>query len=32
MRLEWQMRYDASSLDKPEEAIMTKELGVPFVA
>lgn len=30
MRLEWQMRYDASSLDKPEEEIMTKELGVPF--
>jgi putative isomerase len=31
MRLEWQMRYDASSLDRLEEAIMTKELGVPFV-
>jgi putative isomerase len=32
MRLEWQLRYDASSLDKPEVAIMTTDLGVPFVA
>jgi hypothetical protein len=30
MRLEWQLRYDASSLDKPEEAIMTREMGLPF--
>jgi len=30
MRLEWQLRYDASSLDKPLEAMMTQELGVPF--
>ena len=32
MRLEWQLRYDASSLDRPFEAIMTQELGVPFEA
>ena len=30
MRLESQLRYDASSLDRPEEAIMTHEMGVPF--
>ncbi len=32
MRLEWQLGYDASSLDKPFEAIIPKELGVPFGA
>ena len=32
MRLEWQLRYDASSLDRPFEAMMTQELGVPFEA
>ena len=30
MRLEWQLRYDASSLDKPSEAIIPQELGIPF--
>jgi len=30
MRLEWQMRYEASGLVKPLEPIMTQELGVPF--
>lgn len=32
MRLEWQLRYDASSLHKPSEAIMPQELGIPFGA
>jgi putative isomerase len=32
MRLEWQLRYDASSLDKPSEAIIPQELGIPFGA
>ena len=30
MRLEWQLKYDASSLDRPSEAIMTQELGILF--
>lgn len=30
MRLEWQVRYDASSLTAPFEAIIPRELGVPF--
>jgi hypothetical protein len=30
MRLEWQLRYDVSSLDRSFEAIRTQELGVPF--
>jgi hypothetical protein len=30
MRLEWQAHYDASSLDKPFEPLITKELGVRF--
>lgn len=30
MRLEWQLRYDASSLDRPFEAIIPQELGIPF--
>jgi mannosylglycerate hydrolase MGH1-like protein len=30
MRLEWQLRYDASSLDQPFEPIIPQELGVPF--
>ena len=32
MRLEWQLRYDASSLDQPFEPIIPQELGVPFGA
>jgi hypothetical protein len=32
MRLEWQLGYDASSLDRPFEAIIPKELGIPFEA
>ncbi len=32
MRLEWQLKYDASSLDKPFEPIIPHELGVPFGA
>jgi hypothetical protein len=32
MKLEWQLRYDASSLDKPVESIITRELGIPFAA
>jgi len=32
MRLEWQLRYDASSLDKKWEPIVTRELGVAFEA
>ena len=30
LRLEWQLRYDASSLDKPLAPIVTRDLGVPF--
>jgi neutral trehalase len=30
MRLEWQLRYDASSLDKSLEPIVTRNLGVAF--
>jgi hypothetical protein len=30
MRLEWQLRYDASSLDRTCEPIVTRELGVAF--
>lgn len=30
MRLEWQLRYDASNIDMPERAIMTTEMGIPF--
>lgn len=30
MRLEWQLRYDASSLDRPFEPIIPRELGIPF--
>ena len=32
MRLEWQLKYDAASLDKPFEAIIPKELGISFGA
>jgi len=32
MRLEWQLKYDASSLDKRFEPIVPKELGIPFEA
>jgi hypothetical protein len=30
MRLEWQLRYDASSLDKRIEPIVARNLGVAF--
>ena len=32
MRLEWQLKYDMSSLDQPFEAIIPQELGVPWGA
>jgi neutral trehalase len=30
MRLEWQLQYDASGLDKPFVPIIPRELGIPF--
>jgi hypothetical protein len=32
MRLEWQLKYDASSLDRPSRPIIPTDLGIPFEA